>query len=127
MAVLTAPARSPRPGRWVARTRSSPGRLTELMLGLAVLGLLAGLAATVGTGQRAGLVEAVATRSGPLTVQAQALYHALSDADATAASAFLSNGVEPPVLRDRYRADLASATAALAAVSEGGATDRSAV
>jgi hypothetical protein len=124
MAALTAPART---GRWAARTRSSPGRLTELMLGLAVLGLLAGLAVTVGTSQRAGLVAAVGSRSGPLAVQAQALYHALSDADATAASAFLHNGVEPPALRDRYRADIAAATASLAAVTEGGASDRSAI
>jgi hypothetical protein len=127
MATLTAPARSPRTGRWAARTRSSPGRLAQLMLGLAVLGLVAGLSATVGTSQRAGLVDAVGRQSGPLAVQAQALYHALSDADATAASAFLSNGVEPPALRDRYRADIAAASAALAAVTEGGASDRAAV
>jgi hypothetical protein len=123
MAVLTAPARSPRTGRWA---RSSPGRLTRLMLGLAVLGLVAGLSATLGTSQRAGLVDAVGRQSGPLAVQAQALYHALSDADATAANAFLSNGVEPPALRDRYRADIAAASAALAAVTEGGARDRAA-
>jgi hypothetical protein len=127
MAALTAPARSPRTGRWAARRRSSPGRLTQLMLGLAVLGLAAGLSATLGTSQRAGLVDAVRRQSGPLAVQAQAIYHALSDADATAASAFLSNGVEPPALRDRYRADIAAASTALAAVTEGGASDRSAV
>ncbi len=127
MATLAVPARSPRSDRWAARTRSSPGRLTELVLGLTVLGLLAGLAATIGTSQRAGLVTAVGSQSGPLAVQAQALYHALSDADATAADAFLAGGVEPPALRDRYRADIAAATAALAAVSEGGASDRSAV
>lgn len=131
MALLTAPAPSARTGgrigRLAGRARSTPGRLAELMLGLAVLGLLAGLAVTVGTSQRAGLVSSVGSRSGPLTVQAQALYHALSDADATAASAFLSNGVEPPALRDRYRADIAAATAALSAVTEGGSSDPAAV
>jgi hypothetical protein len=128
MALLTAPApqvrEAKRAGRLAARARSTPGRLTELMLGLAVLGLLAGLAATVGTVQRSALVDGVGARSGPLTVRAQQLYRALSDADATAASAFLAGGVEPPALRDKYQADVAEASAALAAVTAGNDGDR---
>ena len=128
MAVLSAPPAEIRNGRRVgrlaARARSTPGRLTELMLGLALLGLLAGLAAVVGTVQRSSLVDGVGTRSGPLTVRAQELYRALSDADATAASAFLSNGVEPAALRDKYQTDVAQAGAALAAVTAGNDGDR---
>jgi hypothetical protein len=56
----------------------------------------------------------VAERSGPLAVQAQQLYRSLSDADATAAAAFLSSGTESPELRLRYQTDIAAASAALA-------------
>jgi hypothetical protein len=131
MALLTAPAAHARtPARSRARSRvsarvsSTPGRLTLLAVFLSVLAVLAGTATVVGLLQRAASVRAVQTSSGPLTVQAQQLYRSLSDADATAASAFLSNGVEPAALRDRYQSDIAAATAALAAVTAGGDTDR---
>jgi hypothetical protein len=75
---------------------------------------LAGLVAVIGSAERASLVRQVGTGSGPLTVQAQQLYRSLSDADATAAAAFLSSGAEPAALRDRYQADIAAASAALA-------------
>src|SRR6266545_3212406 len=130
MALLTAPAPAPAPGsrpdnrvrpvgRLAARARSTPGRLTGLMVLLVALGLLAGTAAAVGIMQRSALVDGVRHDTGPLTVQAQELYRSLSDADATAASAFLSNGVEPAPLRQRYQDDIAAASAALAAVTAG--------
>jgi hypothetical protein len=97
------------------------------MVGLVLLGLLAGVTAVIGVAQRSALVEDVGARSGPLTVQAQQLYRALSDADATAAIAFLSNGVEPAVLRDRYQGDIADATAALTALTAGNDAERTAV
>ncbi len=138
MALLTAPAPAPAPGsrpdnrvrpvgRLAARARSTPGRLTGLMVLLVALGLLAGTAAAVGIMQRSALVDGVRHDTGPLTVQAQELYRSLSDADATAASAFLSNGVEPAPLRQRYQDDIAAASAALAAVTAGTGTDRARV
>jgi hypothetical protein len=134
MALLTAPAASVRSAaapsggnRIAARLRSTPGRLTSLAVGLALLAVLTGVVAIVGVVQRSARVDAVTHRSGPLTVQAQQLYRSLSDADATAASAFLSNGVEPAALRDRYQADIAAAGAALATVSAGSQTSRSAI
>jgi hypothetical protein len=75
---------------------------------------LAGLVAVTDAARRASLVQQVGTGSGPLTVQAQQLYRSLSDADATAAAAFLSSGAEPAALRDRYQVDIAAASAALA-------------
>src|SRR2546430_14754445 len=98
MALLTAPAADvptvagPRPGRVAARARSTPGRLTLLAVGLSVLGVLAGVIAGVGLVQRGGSVNAGGSRSGPPTVQAPPRYRCLSDADATAARAFLSHG-----------------------------------
>ena len=94
-----------------------------MLAGLIVLGLATGAAGMIGVRQRADLVERVTARSGPLSVSAQQLYRALSDADATAASAFLSGGGEPPALRQRYQADVADAAAALAEVSGAGGGD----
>lgn len=107
------------------RLRSTPGRLTAVLAVLVLLGLGAGLASVIGVESRGGAVEETATHSGPLTVQAQLLYRSMSDADATAASAYLSGGVEPAALRSRYLADIDAATKALAALgaSPGGATD----
>src|SRR5262245_39477711 len=91
------------------------------------LGVLVGVASVLGTVRRAGQVDAVRSRSGPLTVSAQQLYRSLSDADATAASAFLSSGVEPAALRDRYQADIASAAAALTQAAGASDSDQGAV
>jgi hypothetical protein len=101
--------------------------LTALMLLLVVLGLISGTAAVVGIEQRSGLVGSVRNGSGPLTVQAQQLYRSLSDADATAASAFLANGVEPAALRQRYLDDVSAASQALATVTAGADVDRTLV
>lgn len=90
-----------------------------MMAVLAALAFGAGLASVLGVVQRSATLDAVSQRSGPLTVQAQELYRALSDADATAAAAFLSNGQEPPALRQRYQDDIAAASAALAAATAG--------
>ena len=89
--------------RLTERVNTTPGRLTAYLLVLGLLGVLTGISAVVGVGGRSDLVDAVATRSGPLAVQAQLLYRSLSDADATAAAAFLSSGTEPPALRARYQ------------------------
>ena len=130
MALLTAPAPARPPatedglGRLVARARSTPGRLTVLMLVLLAIGLATGLLGVVSAAQRSSLVDGVRGSSGPLAVQAQELYRSLSDADATAASAFLSNGVEPAELRGRYERDIAAATAALASAAGGSAGDQ---
>src|SRR5258706_1693875 len=133
MALLTTPGPVRPPagraglGRLVAHARSTPGRLTLVMVALLALGLAAGVAGVVGSAQRSSFVDGVRTRSGPLAVQAQELYRSLSDADATAASAFLSNGVEPAELRNRYETDIAAATAALAAAATGSDNDQPAI
>ena len=78
------------------RLETTPGRLNVYLIVLVVLGVLAGLSAVVGAAQRTDRIDSVVNRSGPLAVQAQHLYRALSDADATAAAAFLSSAAEPP-------------------------------
>ncbi|MFD0579496.1 hypothetical protein [Dactylosporangium darangshiense] len=133
MAQLTAPAHVRPPIRRgevnsvTARIRSTPGRMVVVMLVLLLVGLLAGIAWVIGSSQRSSSAGGARTGSGELAVQAQELYRALSDADATAAIAFLSSGVEPAELRNRYQSDVAAATAALAAVANGGASDKAAI
>ncbi|MFC7485026.1 hypothetical protein ACFQX7_40180 [Luedemannella flava] len=93
---------------------TTPGLLAAVTVGLVVIGLVAGVAGVLAVRQRAALVRDVGTFSGPLSVRAQDIYRSLSEADATAANAFLANGVEPAALRQRYLDSIAQATASLA-------------
>jgi hypothetical protein len=101
------------------RLGRTPARLTLATAVLVVLGLATGVAGAIGVRQRIDLVNDATARSGELVVAAQRLYRALSDADATAAGAFLAGGVEPVAMRERYQSDIADAAAALAVVSGG--------
>jgi hypothetical protein len=111
----TAPVAADRPAS--GRLRDTPGRLSVLLVVLLLLGLAAGVTAALGVRDRGALIRGVTVRSGVMAVAAQELYRSLSDADATAASAFLSQGQEPAAARERYQADLARATAALTTVA----------
>jgi len=66
----------------------------------------------------------VATDTEPLLVTAEGLYASLSDADATAATTFLTGGLEAPAQRERYASDLRAASGQLAALARqaGGST-----
>lgn len=99
--------------------RRTPGRLALATAVLVMLGLVTGAVGAVGVRQRTDLITGATARSGELAVAAQRLYRALSDADATAAGAFLSGGVEPAAVRERYQSDIADAGAALAVVAGG--------
>ncbi|WP_447008285.1 hypothetical protein ACRAKI_18130 [Saccharothrix isguenensis] len=103
--------------------RSTPGRLSLLALLLIVVSLLVGALTALSVRHRSAALEALADRSEPLAFAAQEVYRAMADADATAASAFLSGGVESTALRRRYEADVAKAAAALSAAT--GAITRS--
>ncbi|MGW4211147.1 hypothetical protein ACWEIJ_24365 [Lentzea sp. NPDC004789] len=93
--------------------RSTPGRLSLIVVVLVVASLASGWLTTWSVNRQQQALEDLATRSEPLAHAAQEVYRALQDADATAASAFLSGGLEPPQLRERYEADIAQAQAAL--------------
>lgn len=102
---------------------TTPARLTAWLVGLLAVALLSVVVGATGSSQRSGAVDQVRTQTGPLTVQAQELYRALSDADASAAIAFLSGGVEPAKMRLQYENDIAAAGTALARLGAGGDTD----
>ena len=106
-----------------AIVRSTPGRLTAALIVLLLLGIAYGITAFTGSNQANADVSSVQDSSGPLTVSAQSLYRALSDADATAATAFLTPGAETAASRQRYETDIAAAGTALAQVTAGASGD----
>jgi hypothetical protein len=91
--------------------------MTITMIALIAGALVWGALAANGALQRGDHIASIRGNSGPLAVNAQNLYRALSDADATAAQAFLSAGAEPAPLRERYLADIATAGSALVTAS----------
>ena len=105
---------------WVRRlARTTPGVVGIIALVVAASCVLAGL---VCGGQLDGRIaehNAVLDRSEPLAYSAQKFYAALSAADAAAASAFLSGGIETAAMRARYKQALADASSALADVTAG--------
>lgn len=92
------------------RRLSTPDVYRLVVAGLVVLGLGAGIAGFATERYRSARMADIVEVSGPLSVVAQDLYRSLSDADATAANAFLANGVEPAALRQRYLDDVARAS-----------------
>lgn len=88
-----------------------------IALGLVILTLLTGLVGALGLQQKQTTIDNLIDHREPLAAAAQQLYRSLSDADATAASAFLFGGAEQPALRQRYEIDIAQAGAALAKAS----------
>ncbi|MGH3432913.1 MAG: hypothetical protein ACRDQB_08775, partial [Thermocrispum sp.] len=88
------------------------------MAGLLALMTLLGVVAVATVGGKSDATWALVEQHEPTAADVQRLYRALSDADATAASTFLSAGNVPAHLRTRYEDDIAVAgpTLGLAAV-----------
>jgi hypothetical protein len=98
-------------------TTTTPGRLGLLLAGLVILSLAWGVLAGLTADQHASAAADVVAVSEPLSLDAEQIYQSLSDADATAASAFLSGGLEPAALRQRYNADIRQAAIRIEAAS----------
>jgi hypothetical protein len=67
--------------------------------------------------QHASAAASVIVVSEPLSLDAEQIYQSLSDADATAANAFLSGGLEPAPARQRYNSDITQAAIRIQAAS----------
>jgi hypothetical protein len=98
-------------------TATTPGRLRLLLVGLVVLSLAWGVLAGLTAEQHASAAGDVVAVSEPLSLDAEQIYQSLSDADATAASAFLVGGLEPAADLQRYNADIAQAAVRIEAAS----------
>jgi hypothetical protein len=105
---------------WVARlARTTPGVVGLIAIIVAAFSVITGLVFGAQLDGRIAEHNAVLDRSEPLAYSAQNLYAALSAADAAAASAFLTGGIETGPMRARYKQALADAAAALADVTAG--------
>jgi hypothetical protein len=98
-------------------TATTPGRLRLLLIALVIVSLAWGVLATLTAEQHASAAGEVVAVSEPLTLDAEQIYRSLSDADATAANAFLSGGLEPAQARQRYDADIKQAATRIEAAS----------
>jgi hypothetical protein len=110
--VLSLPATAVRSVRKSAA--STPGRLFLMGVGLVVLALLTGVVGALSLQQKQTTIDNLVNHREPVAAASQQIYRSLSDADATAASAFLAGGTTPAELRDRYDLDIATAGANLA-------------
>ncbi|HEX6357365.1 MAG TPA: hypothetical protein VF106_30755 [Actinophytocola sp.] len=113
--VLSLPATAARSVRKSAA--STPGRLFLIGVSLVVLALLTGVVGAIAMQEKQSTIDSLIDHREPVAAASQQIYRSLSDADATAASAFLAGGTIPPALRDRYDMDIATAGANLAKAS----------
>jgi hypothetical protein len=98
-------------------TATTPGKLRLLLISLVLLSLAWGVLAALTAEQHAAAAADVVAVSEPLSLDAEQIYQSLSDADATAANAFLSGGLEPAAARQRYNADITQAAIRIEAAS----------
>jgi hypothetical protein len=84
---------------------------------LVLLSVVWGLLAALTANQHAAAAGDVVAVSEPLSLDAEQVYTSLSDADATAANAFLTGGLEPAAARQRYQADITQAAIRIEAAS----------
>ena len=103
------------------RPASGPARLRLLLVGLLVASVAYGAVGTWTVLQHASAAQDVVSTSEPLSLAAQRMYQALSDADVTATTAFLHGPSVPLPARQRYAADISRAAADLTSL-EGAAT-----
>jgi hypothetical protein len=97
--------------------RRTPDALRVALAVLVVLSLAWGAVAALTAGQHASAAADVVAVSEPLSLDAEQIYTSLSDADATAANAFLAGGLQPAAASERYRADLSAAAVRIEAAS----------
>jgi hypothetical protein len=107
---------------WLRRlSRTTPGVIVVLSVSIAALSTAAGVVNAAQLDGRIAHQQNLLDRSEPVTFAAQNLYAELSAADAAAAAAFLSGGVQTPSMRMRYQQALAGAASALADATAGAA------
>jgi hypothetical protein len=90
---------------------TTPGRLRLLLIALVLLSLAWGALAAFTANQYAAAASSVVATREPLSLDAQQIYSRLSDANDAAATAFLTGGLEPDAVRQRYQADISAAGA----------------
>ena len=115
--LLVDPEESDRAGRRLPRIHAGPDGVGGVVLVAALLAV--GVTASTTGSDRQGRLETLRSHTEPLADAAQRIYGAVSFANTTAATAFLSGGVEPHDVRDRYDAAIGQASAGLVTASNG--------
>ncbi len=115
--VLTDPEGPDRP--FVEFLSSTPGRLALIAIVLVAAMLAAGVAASTTIADRRGQLETLRSHTEPLADAAQRIYGALSIANTAATTAFLSGGIEPQDVRDRYDEAIGQVSAGLVTAANG--------
>jgi hypothetical protein len=99
--------------------RSTPGRMALVAVVLIAALLAVGVTASKAASEQQARLQALRSHTEPLADAAQRIYGAMSFANTTAATTFLSGGVEPNDVRDRYDAAIGQASAGLVTASNG--------
>jgi hypothetical protein len=107
-----------------ATARTTPTKLRLLLVSLLALTIVWGAVAAWTVAARSTAADNIVGVSEPLALDAQQIYRSLSDADATEAAAFLSGGLEPVSLHERYQADIAKAALRLESATAAAGTSR---
>ena len=117
-----APAGPIRSRRARLNVSSTPGRLRLLLAILVLFSLAWGALAAFAVQQYASAASGVVDTREPLSLDALRIYQRLSDANDAAATAFLTGGLEPFPIRQRYLADISAAESGIEdATARGGA------
>lgn len=102
---------------------STPGKLFLITIALTLGCLVTGWYASTTLNGRTHTLQQLISRAEPIAESSQVLFSSLSIADASANSAFISGGLEPVALRQRYSNAIASASAALITAANSPAED----
>ena len=111
-----------RPRRFRLDLSTTPGRLRLLLASWSCLASPGARSPPSPRSQYASAASSVVTTREPLSLDAQQIYSRLSDANDAAATAFLTGGLEPAAVRQRYLADIGAAESGIEeATANGGA------
>ena len=128
MTTTSAPPPAPSPvsraaaGTRRRRSRTGPASLRLLLAGLLAAAVAYGAVGTWTVLQHASAAQDVVSTSEPLSLAAQRMYQALSDADVTATTAFLAGPNVRLTARQRYAADIGRAAAELTSLEDAATT-----
>ena len=121
-------ADAPAPARHAVRRRAAriwndvlttPGRMTIFGVLAIIMVLIGGVVASSTITSRQSHHETLLAEVEPVANASQSLYSSLTIADSAANTAFITGGIEPPELRDRYLQAIATSSSAIIAASQG--------
>jgi len=112
-----------RSGRRAAATATTPATLRTLMIVLVLLSLLWGAFGGWVASQHSSAASALTGVDEPLSLDARQMYASIADADVTITTAFLVSSAPQLAVLQHYQFDIAGASADLAKLQRGGASE----